>query len=70
MFGLFQFQINNQSMIDSVCLPQQSLDDVGEELNHMRTELHKLMEVIQVKDQEIEGLEGQLQEVKRLATER
>ena len=39
---------------------QQSLDDVGAELTQMRTELQKLMEVIQVKDQAIEGLEAQL----------
>ena len=39
---------------------QQSLDDVGAELTQMRTELQKLMEVIQVKDQAIEDLEVQL----------
>lgn len=36
----------------------------------MRTELHKLMEVIQVKDQEIDELEQQLQEARELARER
>ncbi len=41
-------------------LLQQSLDDVGAELTQMRTELQKLMEVIQTKDQAIEDLEAQL----------
>ena len=36
----------------------------------MRTELHKLMEVIQVKDQEIEGLEDQLREAQDRARQR
>lgn len=39
---------------------QQSLDEVGGELTQMRTELQKLLEVIQVKDAAIEDLEQQL----------
>ena len=39
---------------------QQSLDEVGGELTHMRQELQKLLEVIQVKDAAIENLEEQL----------
>ena len=61
------FWNNPQSIL---LLAQQSLDDVGEELTHMRTELHKLMEVIQVKDQEIEELEQQLKDAQQQATTR
>ena len=43
---------------------QKSLEDAGDELNQMRTELHKLVEVIQVKDHTIESLEEQLHSLK------
>ena len=43
---------------------QESLDDVGTELGEMRGELHKLMGVIQSKDQAIETLENQLRQSK------
>ncbi len=49
-----------QFFIFDIRLFQQSLDDVGAELTQMRTELQKLMEVIQTKDQAIEDLEAQL----------
>ena len=49
---------------------QQSLDDVGEELNDMRSELHKLMAVIQMKDKEIDELEQQLRSSKSQVNER
>ncbi len=49
-----------QFFIFDIWLFQQSLDDVGAELTQMRTELQKLMEVIQTKDQAIEDLEAQL----------
>ncbi|KAL5003997.1 hypothetical protein ScPMuIL_017453 [Solemya velum] len=39
---------------------RESLDDVGVELHDMRTELHKLMGVIEDKDKEITTLEGHL----------
>ncbi|XP_060073630.1 myosin-13-like [Ylistrum balloti] len=43
---------------------RESLDDVGTDLNDMRGELHKLMGVIETKDQAIETLEGQLKHSK------
>ncbi|XP_021360620.1 myosin heavy chain, fast skeletal muscle-like isoform X5 [Mizuhopecten yessoensis] len=45
-------------------LKEESLDDVGTDLNDMRGELHKLMGVIETKDQAIETLEGQLKHSK------
>ncbi|XP_069138762.1 interaptin-like isoform X6 [Argopecten irradians] len=43
---------------------RESLEDVGTDLNDMRGELHKLMGVIETKDQAIETLEGQLKHSK------
>ncbi|KAK3097784.1 hypothetical protein FSP39_013162 [Pinctada imbricata] len=43
---------------------RESLDDVGTELSEMRGELHKLVGVIQSKDQAIETLENQLRQSK------
>lgn len=49
---------------------QQSLDDVGSELNVMRKELHKLMGVIKTKDMEIENLGSELETTKKKVSHR
>ncbi|KAK3602752.1 hypothetical protein CHS0354_027751 [Potamilus streckersoni] len=51
-------QDKQKSLIHS--LREESLEDVGSDLSEMRNELHKLLSVIQTKDQAIVTLENQL----------